>query len=419
MERSGRAEIISIGDELLIGQVVNTNASWMAEQLSLAGIVLNRITAIGDKEIDIFQAIDEALKRVQVVFITGGLGPTSDDITKPALCKYFNTELIFNQEAFNQASELFARRGYAMTERNREQAMLPAVCEPIRNNLGTAPGMWFEKEGGFIVSMPGVPFEMKAMFVAEVIPKLKRCVWTQNLVHKTLMTTGVGESVLADRILNWEEELPDNFKLAYLPQPGLVRLRLSGHGMDSLSLNLELKRLTNELAGLLNEYVYGFDDESLESIVGKMLGAGRKTLAIAESCTGGAISAMITSVPGSSAYFMGSVVAYSNEIKHKILGVDNQLILQYGAVSREVVEAMAKGARETFAVDYALATSGIAGPDGGTQEKPVGTIWISLASAAETISVCHTFGEHRDRNIRRSTLAALNMLRLELLSDSV
>lgn len=419
LDRSGRAEIISIGDELLIGQVVNTNASWMAEQLSLAGIVLNRISTIRDKESDIVQAIDEALQRAQVVLITGGLGPTSDDITKPALCKYFNTDLIFNQEAFNQASELFARRGYAMTERNREQAMLPAICEPIKNNQGTAPGMWFEKEGAFVVSMPGVPFEMKTMFVTEVIPKLKRCIWTQNLVHKTLMTTGVGESFLADRILNWEKELPDAFKLAYLPQPGLVRLRLSGQGIDSLFLDIELKRLTNELAGLLNEYVFGFDDDQLESVVGKLLLTGKKTLAIAESCTGGALSAMITSVPGSSAYFKGSVVAYSNEIKHYILGVDNQLILQHGAVSREVVEAMAKGARDAFAVDYALATSGIAGPDGGTQEKPVGTVWISLASATETLSVCHTFGEHRERNIRRSTLAALNMLRLEILKKSV
>lgn len=413
--RRGVAEIISIGDELLIGQVVNTNASWMAEKLSLAGITLRQITAIGDREAEIHRAIDEALGRAQLVFITGGLGPTADDITKPALCRYFDTELVFNPAAYEQLKALFARRGWAVSERNKAQAMLPANCQPLANENGTAPGMWFERGDAIIVSMPGVPFEMKAMFENQVIPAIKEKIKTPVILHKTIMTAGAGESAIADIISHWENALPAHIKLAYLPQPGLVRLRLSGKGENEHRLATEIETLTNELVALIPGFVYGFDETTLEKAVGQLLLAKGYTLATAESCTGGTIAQLITSVPGSSAYFKGAVVAYANAVKTEMLGVDETLLQQYGAVSREVVMAMADGVRKALKTDFALATSGIAGPDGGTADKPVGTVWMALSAAGETIAVCHQLGEHRGRNISRASLLALNMLRIKLL----
>jgi nicotinamide-nucleotide amidase len=410
----GAAEIISIGDELLIGQVINSNASWMGEQLFLSGIPLRRVTTIGDNEQDLHEAIDAAIERVQFVFLTGGLGPTSDDITKPSLCNYFKVQLEFNTEAFQQVEALFARRGMPVTERNRLQAMLPENCRPVQNLNGTAPGMWFEHEGAIMVSMPGVPFEMKPMLTEQVIPAIKRRFQTSNFFFKTVMTTGVGESFLADRIKDWENNLPMGFKLAYLPQPGLVRLRLGGEGADGQSVLQTLNRLVDDLTSLLPEYIYGYDNQALEVVVGQKLKDQLKTVATAESCTGGYIAHLLTSIPGSSAWFKGAVVAYSNEIKTGMLGVPVSEIDLHGAVSAQVAEAMATGLLERFGTDYALAVTGIAGPDGGTAEKPVGTVWIAVADTSGVFSQRFQLGEQRDRNIRRSALSALNMLRLKI-----
>lgn len=415
MTKPATAEIISIGDELLIGQVVNSNAAFMGELLSMNGLTVGRISTVGDDELDIIQALDEAASRAQFVFITGGLGPTADDITKPALCRYFNTEMVFNQEALEQVEALFKRRGFPMSERNRQQAWLPASCKPVRNIHGTAPGMWFEKNGVVFVSMPGVPFEMKTIFADEVIPEVRRRAGGMSYLQRTVMTTGVGESFLADRIRDWETTLPAYMKLAYLPQPGIVRLRLSGRHPDEKLLHTAVNSQVDRLVALIPEVVYGFDDLLMEEVVGKLLAAQNKTLSTAESCTGGYIAHLVTSIAGSSAYFQGSVVSYANQAKITMLGVEEKLIVNHGAVSQQVVEAMALGAQVRFDTDFAIATSGVAGPDGGTEEKPVGTTWIALATPDGIVSERFQFGEHRGRNIRRAALSALNMLRLCLI----
>jgi len=415
-KRAGRAEIISIGDELLIGQVVNTNASWMAEILSASGIDLHKITTIGDDKQELHQAIDEALKQAQFVLLTGGLGPTADDLTKPALCEYFNTELVFHEPTYKQVEALFKRRGFLLTDRNKQQAMLPKACTPIPNSNGTAAGMWFEKEGGVVVSMPGVPFEMKQMFEHEVLPRMKALYHEMFYARKTVMTSGVGESFLADKISDWENALPPFMKLAYLPQPGIVRLRLSGRHADQEFLQQTLDLKIQKLIELIPEFIYGFDDQLLEKVVGDLLLERNASLATAESCTGGYIAHLITSIAGSSAYYKGSVVAYENQVKTNLLGVSAHDLIQQGAVSREVVEQMAKGVKQKLNTDYALATSGIAGPDGGTEEKPVGTVWIALAGPDFVISERFHFGEHRGRTIRRSALTALEMLRKVLIA---
>ena len=320
-------EIINIGDELLIGQVVNTNASWMAEQLNLSGFRVMQVSVVSDSRQHILDALAEAEARAEIVLISGGIGPTKDDITKHTLCEFFNTRLVFNQEAFDDLASMFAKRGYAVTELNRQQADLPEVCTGIPNPLGTARGMWFEKDrssGGktIFVAMPGVPFEMKAMMTVEVIPRLRKCFQTPSLYHKTILTQGIGESFLAAQIENWENELPANIKLAYLPQPGMVRLRLTGVGDDEQILHREVEEEVGKLEQLIPDYIFGYNDETLEEIVGRMLKDKGATLATAESCTGGYIAHLITSVPGSSDYFKGSVVAYSNKIKETILGID-------------------------------------------------------------------------------------------------
>lgn len=417
-KKKGTAEIISIGDELLIGQVVNTNASWMAEQLSLAGIKLNRITTIADEVNALHQALDEAIERSEFILLTGGLGPTADDLTKPALCSYFNTEMVFNEAAFAQIEKLFGARQMPVTERNREQAFLPANCQPIENANGTAPGMWFSHKMSYIAAMPGVPFEMKTMFAQQLIPMMLAISEKRVFLHKTVMTTGMGESWLADFIRVWEENLPENLHLAYLPQPGIVRLRLSGLGTDAKLLAEEMQLQVNKLTAIIPELVYGFDDQSMEEVVADLLKKQQRTIATAESCTGGYIAHLLTGIPGSSAYFKGAVVAYENSIKSSLLDVDQQLLQTHGAVSKEVVEAMADGARAKLGVSLAVATSGIAGPDGGTDDKPVGTVWIALSSENGTTSERFQFGEHRGRNIRRSGLSALNMLRLWLLQNA-
>lgn len=411
------AEIISIGDELLIGQVVNTNASWMAEKLNEKGIRVKQITAISDEREHIFKALNEAAFRADIILLTGGLGPTKDDITKQTLAAYFNSKLIFNQETFDNIINIFGKYGRKISHLNRDQAMIPDSSIPIKNSLGTAPGMWFEQHGKIYVSMPGVPFEMKAMMVNYIIPELQKHCSTEAILHKTVLTSGIGESALAEIIEDWETGLPDNIKLAYLPKPGIVRLRLSAYGQDESllrkTINLEIQKL--EL--LIPELIFGYDDDSLEKIVGDLLRKTNKTLAVAESCTGGLIAHLITSVPGSSDYFMGGVVAYANEIKQSFLGVSGQNLLDFGAVSEQVAIQMARGIKEKMNADYAISTTGIAGPSGGTEEKPVGTVWIAVATPSKIIAKHYQMGDHRGRNIQRTAIAALNMLRKTLKSS--
>lgn len=408
------AEIISIGDELLIGQVVNTNASWMASELNKSGIKVGHISMISDDSQSIHNALDEAGNRADIILITGGLGPTKDDITKTVLADYFGAKLIFHLPSFEQVKQLFKARNYEVTPINRKQAEIPDNCIPLLNKHGTAPGMWIEKDRKVFVSMPGVPFEMKSLMTDEIIPRLCEKFQLGTIIHKTIMTQGLGESKVAERIENVEKNLPAHIKLAYLPQPGIVRLRLSNSGSDKDTLEEEIKKYCLQIRDAIPELVFGFDDVTMEEVVGDLLRKKGKTISTAESCTGGYIAHLLTRIPGSSDYFLGSVISYSNEIKTRELGVKPVDLYKYGAVSRNVVEQMAKGVRAKMVTDFSLATSGIAGPDGGTKEKPVGTVWIALASEKGVRSKLLHLGEHRGRNIRRSALAALDMLRLEL-----
>ncbi len=419
-----KIEVLNIGNELLIGQVVNTNASWLGEELNLAGFMVNRIVVIADDGDEIISALSEATLRADVVLISGGLGPTKDDITKDALCRFFNTRLIFNKEAYENIEGFFRQRNLAVSVINRKQAEIPESCIPIQNRHGTAPGMWFEIErpGSTgkvkIVSMPGVPFEMKAMVTDSVIPWLKKVFPSHAVVHKTIMTQGIGESFLSDIIEEWENQLPSSISLAYLPQPGIVRLRMTASGSDGKELKTLINRETEKLLAIIPEYVYGFDDEKLEDIIGKLLIRDNSTISTAESCTGGYIAHLLTTIPGSSSYFRGSVVAYANDIKESELNVRPETLTRYGAVSEEVVLEMAAGIRTKFKTRYSIATSGIAGPAGGTVEKPVGTTWIAIATPEKIFAKKYLFGDNRERNIRRTALQALNLLRKEIIRAS-
>ncbi len=410
-----KAFIINIGDELLIGQVTNFNASWMAEQLNISGIDVIRINVISDKETEIINALNEAELIADIILLTGGLGPTNDDITKKTLCKYFKTKLVFDEQTFNDISALFIKRGFAMSERNKEQAEVPACCTVIRNNEGTAPGLWFEKNGKIFIATPGVPFEMKAMMSNSIIPMLEKKMSGDVIVHKTILTQGVGESFLADMIIEWGNNLPKNIRLAYLPSPGIVKLRLTARGENKKTLSTSIKNEVKKLHEIISKYIYGYDSETLEEIIGKLLIEKSKTVVTAESCTGGYIAHTITKVPGSSAYYKGSVIAYSNDIKENILGVKHKTLMQHGAVSEETVREMAENARTKLNADYSIAVSGIAGPDGGTAEKPVGLIWIAFSSAKKIVTKKFQFGNNRMVNIEIITATALNMLRKELL----
>lgn len=405
------AEIISIGEELLIGQVVNTNASWMAEQLNLSGISVSQITAITDSRSEIIRMLAEAEKRSHLVLMTGGLGPTRDDVTREALCEFFNSRLELNQQVLDNIIALFSSRGLQLSERNRQQAMVPHNATMILNPNGTAPGLWFQKDGKIFVAMPGVPFEMKHMLTHEVLPKIKNWAEKTHIVHKTILTQGIGESFLSDIISPWESELPTNIQLAYLPSPGMVRIRLTGKGADEQQVRRNVEQEARKLQELIPQYIWGYDRDTLQEVTGHLLLERGQSLSTAESCTGGYIAHHITSVPGSSSWYKGSIVAYSNEIKEKLLNIDPLLIEKYGAVSQQVVEAMATQANSIFSTDYSIAVSGIAGPEGGTPEKPVGTVWIAVAGNNKVTSKKFQFGDSRERNILRSVLSALSMLR--------
>lgn len=411
-----KAEIITIGDEILIGQIVDTNSAWMGQNLNLHGIEVYQVTSVHDNRDHILKALAEAESRVDLVLITGGLGPTKDDITKKVLCEFFNTELVFYPEVLEHVKSLLSSRNVVINQLNRDQALLPANCTVLHNSAGTASGMWFEKNNTIFVSMPGVPFEMEAIMTEEVFPRLIQMGITQSIVHKTVLTIGLPESMLAEKIEEWESALPEFIKLAYLPSPMMVKLRLSGYGNDKLLLQTEIDNQVKTLLQIIPEYVFGFDDENLGIVLGRMLVESNQTLAVAESCTGGNIAHFLTSNPGSSAYFKGGVVAYSNEIKNKLLDVPVNVIESVGAVSQQVAEAMATGARKALNADFAVATTGIAGPDGGTEEKPVGTVWIAVAGPSGVKSKMYIFKHNRERNIIRSTHTALNMLRTFLIS---
>jgi nicotinamide-nucleotide amidase len=407
-----KAEIITIGDEILIGQIVDTNSAWMGQQLNLLGIEVYQVTSVHDNRDHILKAISEAEQNADLVLITGGLGPTKDDITKKCLCEYFDTELVYHSEVFEHVQSLLSSRNVVINQLNRDQALLPESCTILHNSAGTASGMWFERNETIFVSMPGVPFEMEAIMTEEVFPRLVGLGITQSIVHKTVLTIGLPESMLAEKIEKWEDALPDFIKLAYLPSPMMVRLRLSGYGTDESAITAEIDRQVKTLLTIIPEAVFGFDDDNLGIALGRTLTAMGKTLGVAESCTGGNIAHFLTSNSGSSAYFKGGVVAYSNEIKNRLLDVSMDVIDAVGAVSQEVAEAMALGVRKVLDVDYAVATTGIAGPDGGTEDKPVGTVWIAVAGASGVTSKKYIFKHNRERNIIRTTHTALNMLRV-------
>ena len=405
---------ISIGDELLIGQVINTNAAWLGEQLSNAGFQLDSTLTIGDSEKAILDAF-HACMDADLVLVTGGLGPTADDITKPTVCKFFDTELEFCKAAYDNVVSLFQRRGFQMSERNRGQAMLPKACEYVPNTYGTAPCMWLEKEGVAFAFMPGVPFEMKGIFTDELLPRIKERFHAIPYEKRVIMTTGIGESFLADKIKEWEDALPDFLSLAYLPQHGMVRLRLSGRHEDAALLHATLDDEVEKLKRLISEYIFSMQDQPIERTVFDLLINKGLTFASAESCTGGNIAHVFTLIPGSSQAFKGGAVTYATPTKTKVLGVPSEIIEKYGVVSQEVVESMASGVRNLMEADFGVATTGIAGPSGGTDETPVGTMWVAVASSNGVISKYFNFGKDRVNVINRATIAAYEMLRQQLL----
>jgi nicotinamide-nucleotide amidase len=406
-----KASIITIGDELLIGQTIDTNSSWIGAELSKSGFDVQRITSVHDRREDIIYALNEAAGKNDVVLITGGLGPTSDDITKQTLCEFFNTHLVLNNEVLRMIEEMMSHRNFPMNENNRRQAEVPESCRILKNAAGTAPGMWFEKEGTIYVSLPGVPHEMKSIMTELVLPELNKRFTSQTIIHRNVMTYGTFEAKLAEILTTFESGLPENIKLAYLPSSGVIKLRLTGTGSDYNSLSNLINEQIGKLYETIPEFIYGEDEESLEMVIGKLLKSDGKTVSTAESCTGGEIAHLLTSVPGSSSYFKGSVIAYANSVKTQLLGVKEYTIEKTGAVSEDTIKEMATGARKLFNTDYAVATSGIAGPDGGTETKPVGTVWIAVASEGDVFCEKRVFGNDRITNIKRFSLAALNLLR--------
>jgi len=407
-----KVEIITIGDEILIGQIVDTNSAWMAVELNKSGFELAQITSVHDDAAHIVESLELALKRADIVLFTGGIGPTNDDITKQTLTKFFDTKLVFDESVIRNIEQLFANRpGFTINELTYAQAMIPENCTVIQNVVGTAPLTWFEKDGKVIVSMPGVPYEMKNAMSKEIIPRLQNCFKTPSLLHKTMLVYGYGESALALKIADWENALPEEISLAYLPNYGVVKLRISGMSDDILSLEFSMNQQIDLLSQILGNAIIAYEDIPVENLIGNLLKSKGLVVATAESCTGGNIAHRFTSIPGSSEFFNGSVVAYSNEIKSSVLQVSSEDLGNFGAVSQAVVEQMAVGVRRLLKSDVSVATSGIAGPTGGTDEKPVGTVWIAVSSDEKIISKEFRFGALREQNIQRATQAALLLLK--------
>lgn len=405
-----QATILTIGDEILIGQIVDTNSVSIAKHLNRAGIVVREKASIGDDRDQIVAALERALATSQVVILTGGLGPTKDDITKKTLAELFGCGMRYDETVACHVKTMLESRGIAFNALNQGQALLPEACEVLFNNHGTAPGMWFERDGRVVISLPGVPFEMEHLMEEVVMPRLKQRFDLRAIVHRTLITAGLAESILAERIAPWEEALPSYLKLAYLPNPGQVRLRLSAYEVEGEKVESEIEQRFAELGRLIPDYVVGYEGATVEGSVHRLLTERELTLAVAESCTGGAIAASFTAMAGASAYLLGGVVAYQNEVKERLLGVSRESLVRHGAVSEQVVREMALGAQQRFGADYAIATSGIAGPGGGSPEKPVGTVWMAVATPQGVEAVCRQCGTDRGQIIHRATSLVIRML---------
>ena len=407
-----KADIITIGDEILIGQIIDTNSAWIAARLGEIGLSVRRKYSIGDRREEIVAAVEESLAASEVVLITGGLGPTKDDITKKVLAEIFHSTLVRHEETYARVERMMTARGIEFNALNQGQALVPECCTVLPNHKGTAPGMWFEREGRVVVSLPGVPFEMEALMTESVLPRLRSHFNLQSVVHRTAITYGLAESMLAERIAPWEDVLPDYLHLAYLPSPSQLRLRLSAYDVDAEQATQEIDAQFEALMPLLGDFFVGWESDTLQSVVAEMLTARGETLAAAESCTGGALSAKFTAMSGASEYFWGAVVSYDNSVKENVLGVSHSDLEQYGAVSEQVARQMAEGVRRVCGTTYGVATTGIAGPTGGSADKPVGTVWTAVAGPQGTVAQMKVHGRLRAQNIDRAASAAINLLRL-------
>jgi nicotinamide-nucleotide amidase len=408
---------MTVGDEILIGQITDTNSGWMAQQLNLIGARITGVTSVGDDETDIVEALSHALQKADAVLMTGGLGPTKDDITKKALARFFGVEMVFDQPTYERIVRFFEMLGRSSTAAHREQCYMPANAVLLPNKMGTAPGMWFERGSQAVVSMPGVPYEMEYLMEHQVIPRLRGFFPNEPIAHRTILTVGEGESRIAARLEEWETRLPSHIKLAYLPNLGRVRLRLTGTGLDEATLHQELDRYAAEVAALLEDVTFGREREQLEALIGQLLRERGLLLGTAESCTGGYLAHLITAIPGSSDYFRGSVIAYSNEIKMKLLGVRPHTLDTYGAVSEQTVREMVSGAVKALDTDVAIAISGVAGPGGGSPEKPVGTIWMAVGDGQQVHARKIQAGKDRLKNIEYAAVLALDYVRRFLLGQ--
>lgn len=406
------AEVITIGDEILYGQILDTNTKWIGEKLGEIGIKVIRKTSVGDQKDQILEVLNESSKRADIIILTGGLGPTKDDITKKTICEFFGDSLIINTHAEQFIKDFFEKRGRPFSEINRQQAAIPSRCTYLHNATGTAPGMWFEEKGLIFVSLPGVPVEMMYLMENEVLPKLKLSFELPEIVHKMIKTIGIGESFLAEKIENWEDNLPENLKLAYLPSFGEVKLRITGIAEDRKLLEKSINDQVEKLIPLIKENIYSLENEEIEKAIGRLLKENNRTVAVAESCTGGYLSHLLTSVSGSSAYYKGGVISYANEAKINVLEVKQETLTKFGAVSEQTVIEMAEGVRKLMNTDFGISTSGVAGPDGGTPEKPVGTIWLAVTNGKQTITKKLKLGNQRGVNIQYGAKAALNFLRV-------
>ena len=409
-----KATIITIGDEILIGQILDTNSRYISRALNAHGIVVAERTSIGDNRTRIIETLDRALAQSEVVIITGGLGPTKDDITKHTLCDYFGSTLRYDECEAEHIRTMLERRNIAFNELNRGQAMVPECCTVLHNAHGTAPGMWFEREGRVVISLPGVPFEMQHLLDEEVMPRLCEQFELREIVHRTMITFGIAESILAERIEAWEDALPDYIHLAYLPSPNIVRLRLSAYEVEGKEVRQEIDNRFEELRSIIPDNIAGFEEATVEELVHNFLIKRKLTLAVAESCTGGVIASKFTAQAGASAYFMCGIVSYSNDSKCNVLGVKYNHLERFGAVSQVVAEEMAESARYISGADFAISTTGIAGPTGGTKEKPVGTVWIGIATPTKCYAVCKNCGTDRSQIVSRATAYAIQMLYDEL-----
>lgn len=413
------AEIITIGDEILIGQIVDTNSAWIAQHFNQIGLKIAQITSIADVEDKIRITVEKGLANADVVITTGGLGPTNDDRTKQVLCNIFGGKMVLHDKTLSQIEEMFQRRGLPLTESNRRQAEVPSSCEVLLNTAGTAPGMLFRKNKKVLIALPGVPFEMKHIMETSALPLLAKFVDDGVFIkHEVVQVFGIAESFLSDKLQDFERSMPQNIGLAYLPSPVGIKLRLSGTSRDKQLLDGQMNQCVDRIRDEISDYIFGYGETSLPIVTGELLKKFGKTVSTAESCTGGRVANLITSIPGASAYYVGSVVSYSNLVKHNVLGVQDEAFEQFGAVSTKVVAQMAAGVRRLMGTDYSIAISGIAGPDGGTADKPVGLVYVAVSSEKQSVIEQFNFGILRDVNIERAAYSALNMLRLLLVREN-